>query len=178
METLKSFKNWSAFHSISPREPAVAGFYYFQCEDRVRCAFYRIKLGNWEPNDVAIIDHRRWKTFVYSSETTSLSENSSSTSSTFPAPPPSTNNARKFKSFYWWRFGRVYATSTALRPPSPHPWRTKSSSFHIQPSRRAEQTYFACAHPARVMMGLSSGEGQKIFHNSLCLHISDVDLCH
>ena len=57
---LASFKgNWSKGVCIQPIELAKAGFYYIGPKDRVRCAWCKNSLRNWEPGDTAFGEHFR-----------------------------------------------------------------------------------------------------------------------
>lgn len=57
-ERLKTFTNWP-ISFLRPVELARAGFYYLQQDDKVRCAFCRGVIHNWEPGDVPLQEHSR-----------------------------------------------------------------------------------------------------------------------
>ena len=60
IDRLKSFTpNWPC-RFIDPCEMAKYGFYYFQRQDFVRCAFCKIEICDWEPHDDVLHEHRRW----------------------------------------------------------------------------------------------------------------------
>lgn len=58
-ERLKTFKNWPV-NFLESKKLASAGFYYLRQDDKVRCVFCGIELGNWRPGDEPMKDHARW----------------------------------------------------------------------------------------------------------------------
>ncbi len=58
-ERLETFTNWPNSEAISGSDLAKAGFYYSPRGNRVKCAFCKNVLRNWEAGDDAMIKHRR-----------------------------------------------------------------------------------------------------------------------
>ncbi|XP_054260293.1 death-associated inhibitor of apoptosis 1-like [Macrosteles quadrilineatus] len=58
-ERLNSFVNWPVSF-LNPSSMATSGFYYFQREDVVRCAFCGVEIGSWVEGDDPTLDHKRW----------------------------------------------------------------------------------------------------------------------
>lgn len=56
---LNSYKNWRCSY-VQPRSLAKAGFFFINKDDLVRCAFCNIEIGQWQPGDDAMTDHRRF----------------------------------------------------------------------------------------------------------------------
>ncbi|KAL5289243.1 BIRC2 family protein [Megaselia abdita] len=56
---LGSFKNWPNTN-ISPGELAKAGFYYFNVQDQVKCAWCSGIIAKWEKDDNAFDEHNRF----------------------------------------------------------------------------------------------------------------------
>ena len=54
---LKSFESWPKYHSPSKDDLAVAGFVYTGRSDIVYCFCCGIRLKDWEPKDIAWIEH-------------------------------------------------------------------------------------------------------------------------
>lgn len=59
-DRIKTFKNWSSKRFTNIGWLAAAGFYYFDYEDVVRCAFCNITLRNWREEDDPYDEHNRW----------------------------------------------------------------------------------------------------------------------
>ncbi|XP_054278974.1 death-associated inhibitor of apoptosis 1-like [Macrosteles quadrilineatus] len=59
IERLNSFVNWPVTF-LSPNLMANGGFYYFQREDFVRCAFCGVEIGSWVEGDDPASDHKQW----------------------------------------------------------------------------------------------------------------------
>ncbi|CAN7945506.1 unnamed protein product, partial [Ixodes hexagonus] len=55
---LRTFVGWP-LDFLAPVDLARAGFYYLQHEDRVRCAFCRGTIHNWERGDDPLVEHGR-----------------------------------------------------------------------------------------------------------------------
>uniref|UniRef100_A0A131XUQ0 Putative inhibitor of apoptosis protein 1 and 2 iap1 iap2 n=2 Tax=Ixodes ricinus TaxID=34613 RepID=A0A131XUQ0_IXORI len=55
---LRTFARWP-LDFLDPTELARAGFYYLQQDDRVRCAFCRGTIHNWERGDDPLVEHGR-----------------------------------------------------------------------------------------------------------------------
>lgn len=55
---LGTFVNWPQDAPVQPRDLAKAGFYYTNSADRVKCAFCKGILRNWEQGDDAMVEHR------------------------------------------------------------------------------------------------------------------------
>ncbi|GAB0087885.1 Death-associated inhibitor of apoptosis 2 [Sergentomyia squamirostris] len=56
---LRSFAKWPV-PFVSPITLAKAGFYFFNLEDRVKCAWCQGVVGQWEPDDDPFIVHERF----------------------------------------------------------------------------------------------------------------------
>jgi len=56
---LESFKNWPIPY-IDVFELAKDGFYFLGLQDRVKCTFCQILLNNWEADDTARDEHKKW----------------------------------------------------------------------------------------------------------------------
>jgi len=56
-----TFQNWDSF--MDKTILAMTGFYYTGIRDIVKCYFCRVEIGEWEPGDNAIAEHKRWFTF-------------------------------------------------------------------------------------------------------------------
>lgn len=62
-ERLRSYYNennhWPPDAPISPEELAYAGFFYTGTFDKVQCPYCYLKVYNWQPDDIAIFEHKR-----------------------------------------------------------------------------------------------------------------------
>lgn len=54
-ERLVSFTNWKG--AVKPLDLALAGFYYTECDDIVRCFHCRVGIYRWKVGDIPISDH-------------------------------------------------------------------------------------------------------------------------
>ncbi|KAK3098518.1 hypothetical protein FSP39_020265 [Pinctada imbricata] len=57
---ISSFHGFPCYVSQSPRQLALAGFYYLGYGDGVQCYFCGGKLTNWEPGDDPFVEHAKW----------------------------------------------------------------------------------------------------------------------
>lgn len=57
-DRLLTFKQWPGIQT--PSSLAMAGFYYLNRDDAVRCFYCRIEISNWKPSDTALSEHLRW----------------------------------------------------------------------------------------------------------------------
>jgi hypothetical protein len=55
---LTTFDKWPVSF-ISKNDMAAAGFYFLGREDRVRCPFCGVQIGDWAPGDEPLSCHRR-----------------------------------------------------------------------------------------------------------------------
>ncbi|XP_003747090.1 baculoviral IAP repeat-containing protein 7 [Galendromus occidentalis] len=58
-QRLETFAHWPK-PQIDPKRLANAGFYYLQEGDKVRCAWCRGVIGEWEPSDVPFDEHAKF----------------------------------------------------------------------------------------------------------------------
>lgn len=56
---INTFNGWP-LEFISPELLASAGFYYLNIADQVKCAFCGGIIGQWEANDVPLLEHRKF----------------------------------------------------------------------------------------------------------------------
>jgi len=56
---LETFEGWPLPFQ-SPEDLAKAGFYFLKREDKVQCAFCRIVIGDFEENDIPIVEHKKY----------------------------------------------------------------------------------------------------------------------
>lgn len=57
---LDTFKKWPN-NKLSPKVLADAGFYYFDYQDVVRCAFCNVEGHHWTEVDDPMADHKKWR---------------------------------------------------------------------------------------------------------------------
>lgn len=62
-DRLKTFDGWPN-EFVTPQDLAADGFYYTKHDDKTRCAYCKVKIGQWVENDVPDIEHRRFSTPV------------------------------------------------------------------------------------------------------------------
>ena len=55
----KTFHNWPV-QFLDKNYLAAAGFYYTNFKDVVCCAFCKVELKEWKPEDNAFEEHKRW----------------------------------------------------------------------------------------------------------------------
>lgn len=58
-DRLLTYTNWP-LESPSKEKLAQFGFYYISKSDIVKCAFCKVKIGRWEPNDDPEVEHRKF----------------------------------------------------------------------------------------------------------------------
>lgn len=56
---INTFNGWP-LEFISPEQLATAGFYYLNIADQVKCAFCGGIIGQWEADDIPLLEHRKF----------------------------------------------------------------------------------------------------------------------